>query len=161
MSKRAVLAFALLVPLLGSCAPVASLLASRDDTGPAPFQFGPLIVGQTWTVSGTVTGRDVVTTVNIPELVIVPDGYASAGTRDQYTGFNEGRAGFNVATFDQERRTVTFRWVGPAEGFDRVTYTCKISRLIGEPLTGTLTYERNGQTVANGTCEARVSQQPG
>lgn len=161
MPKRAVLPLLLLVPALGSCAPLASILASRDDTRPAPFGFGPLVVGQTWTVSGTVAGRDVVTTVNIPDLVIVQKGYASASTRDQYNGFNDHRAGFNVAAYDPDRRSVTFRWVGETVGFDNTTYSCDVSRLIGEPLIGTLTYERNGQGVTTGTCEARISQQPG
>ncbi|CAM3881892.1 hypothetical protein [Deinococcus frigens] len=162
MLKRAVLPLALGLPLMmGSCAPITSLLASRDGGEKGPLQFGPLAVGQTWTLSGVVDGRNVVTTVTIPDLVNVQGKFASYSARDEYIGFNDSRAGFAVATYDPDRRNAEFRWVGDAgaASFDRVTYTCKLDRLTGNPLIGTLTYMRNGKTVANGTCEANLSQQ--
>ncbi len=162
MHKRAVLSLALGLPLLlGACAPINSLLASRDGGEKGPLQFGPLAVGQTWTVSGVVDSRNVVTTVTIPDLVNVQGKFASYSARDQYTGFNDNRTGFAVASYDPDRRTVEFRWVGDAgsASFDKVTYSCKIEKLTGAPLTGVLSYERNGQRVANGTCEATLSGQ--
>ncbi|MDV6373797.1 hypothetical protein [Deinococcus arenicola] len=161
MLKRAALPLALGLPLLlGACAPINSLLASRDGEK-GPLQFGPLAVGQTWTLGGVLEGRNVVTTIAIPDLVNVQDRFASYSARDQYTGFNDNRTGFAVATYDPGRRNVEFRWVGDAgtASFDRVVYTCKLDRLIGNPLIGTLTYQRNGQVQANGTCEANLSQQ--
>lgn len=162
MLKRAVLSLALGLPLLlGACAPVNSLLASRDGGEKGPLQFGPLAVGQTWTVSGVVDSRNVVTTVTIPDLVNVQGKFASYSARDEYTGFNDNRAGFAVASYDPDRRSAEFRWVGDAGAgsFDKVTYTCKLDNLTGTPLIGVLTYGRNGQTVANGTCEANLNGQ--
>lgn len=161
MLKRAVLPLALGLPLLlGACGPVASLLSSTDGEK-GPLQFGPLAVGQTWTLSGVVDSRNVVTTVKIPDLVNVQGKFASSSARDEYTGFDDNRAGFAVATYDPDRRNAEFRWVGDAgaASFDKVVYTCKLDNLAGNPLIGTLTYTRNGQTVANGTCEANLSSQ--
>ena len=161
MLKRAVLPLVLGLPLLmGSCAPINSLLASRDGEK-GPLQFGPLAVGQTWTLSGVVDGRNVVTTVIIPDLMNVQGKFASHSARDEYTGFNDNRAGFAVATYDPDRRSTEFRWVGDAgnAAFDKVVYACQLGGVVGTPLTGTLTYQRNGQVVANGTCEANLSGQ--
>lgn len=164
MLKRAVLPLALGLPLmLGACAPINSLLASRDGEK-GPVQFGPLAVGQTWTLSGVVDGRNVVTTVTVPDLMSVQGGFASFSARDEYTGFNDNRAGFAVASYDPDRRSAEFRWVGDAGAapFDKVVYTCKLPNAVanlGTPLTGTLTYQRNGQVLANGTCEATLSGQ--
>ncbi|WP_156123085.1 hypothetical protein [Deinococcus radiopugnans] len=159
MLKRAVLPLALSLPLLlGACAPVASLLSSTDGEK-GPLQFGPLAVGQTWTVGGVVDSRNVVATVTIPDLVNVQGVFASSSARDEYNGFNDNRAGFAVASYDPDRRSAEFRWVGDAgaASFDRVVYTCKIENLYATPLTGTLNYQRNGQLVATGTCEANLS----
>lgn len=159
MLKRAVLPLALGLPLLlGACAPVASLLSSTDGEK-GPLQFGPLAVGQTWTVGGVVDSRNVVATVTIPDLVNVQGVFASSSARDEYNGFNDNRAGFAVASYDPDRRSAEFRWVGDAgaASFDRVVYTCKIENLSATPLTGTLNYQRNGQLVATGTCEVNLS----
>jgi hypothetical protein len=77
--------------------------------------------------------------------------------RDQIAAFEESRAGFSAADFDPSTRVARFRWVGDADG---VSYTCRVMNAAASPLRGVLTYERQGRVVANGTCEAVVSQSP-
>lgn len=158
MFKPALLPLALTLPLLGSCAPLASILANRESDGPAPRRAGPLVVGQTWTVSGLVDGRSVSATVNVPDLVDVQDTSATFNARDQIDAFAASRAGFTVADYDSNRRVARFRWVGESAG---LSYTCRIENVILAPLRGVLTFERNGQIVARGTCEAVISQNAG
>ncbi|WP_412029699.1 hypothetical protein [Deinococcus yunweiensis] len=147
----------LTLPLLGACAPLNAMLAERDANGPSPRRAGPLVVGQTWTVSGLVDGRAVTSTISIRDLVDVPQGSGSVNARDQIAAFEASQAGFTVAEFDSNRRIARFRWVG--EG-DSISYTCRIMNAAASPLRGELTYERFGKTVATGTCEAIVSQSP-
>ncbi|UBV41552.1 hypothetical protein LAJ19_07710 [Deinococcus taeanensis] len=142
----------LLLPLLGACGPVASLLANAESDGPAPRRAGPLTVGQTWTVSGPIDGRTVTTTVNIPDLFDVPDGNASVNGRDQADAFSSGRAGFTVATFDPSRRTLRFDWIAENGG----VYSCQIETLLSMPYNGRLTL-RSAGTTAMGTCTATTS----
>lgn len=156
MRSPALLPLALILPLLGACAPLSSLLANRDN-GPSPRRAGPLTVGQTWTVSGLVDGRAVTSTVSIRDLVEVPNGSGSVNTRDQLTAFEQSQAGFSVADFNPSTRVVRFRWVGETDG---TAYTCRIMNPIVSPLRGVVTYERLGRVVANGTCEAVTSQTP-
>ncbi|GAA0505532.1 hypothetical protein [Deinococcus depolymerans] len=154
MIPRALPAALLLSLLLASCAPVASMLASRDGAGPPPRQAGPLTVGDTWTVSGPIDGRSVTTTVNVTDLVDVPGGTASVSERDRLEAFAAGRVGYGVARYDPDRRYVTFTWVGEGDA----TYTCEVTSPLGLPYQGRLTMQRGGQTVATGTCEASVRQ---
>ncbi|MFC3833242.1 MULTISPECIES: hypothetical protein [Deinococcus] len=147
----------LTLPLLGACAPLNAMLADRDTNGPAPRRAGPLVVGQTWTVSGLVDGRSVTSTISIRDLVDVPGGSGSVNASDQITAFERSQAGFTVADFDRSRRVARFRWVGEGEG---ITYTCRVMEAAASPLRGELTYERLGKAVANGTCEAVLSQTP-
>lgn len=158
MFKPALLPLALTLPLLASCAPLASLLANSSSDGPSPRRAGPLVVGQTWTVSGLVDGRSVSATVSIPNLVDVQDTSATFNARDQLDAFAASRVGFTVADYDGGRRVARFRWVGESAG---LSYTCRIENVISAPLRGVLTYERGGQTVARGTCEAVISQNAG
>ncbi|GHF55587.1 hypothetical protein HNQ07_003335 [Deinococcus metalli] len=157
MRLPALLPLALTLPLLGACAPLYAMLAERDANGPSPRRAGPLVVGQTWTVSGLVDGRAVTSTVSIRDLVNVPNGTGSVNARDQIAAFEESRAGFTVADFNPSTRVVRFRWVGEADG---ISYTCVASHTGASPLRGELTYERLGKVVATGTCDALVSQAP-
>ncbi len=144
-----VLPVLLALPLLGACAPVASLLANAEADGPAPRRAGPLVVGQTWTVSGPVDGRTVTQSVNITDLVDVADGTASVNGRDQADAFGAGRAGFTVATYDGSRRTLRFDWIAE----NGATYSCRIGTLLSQPYQGELTLKTGGRT-ATGTCSA-------
>ncbi|WP_309570640.1 hypothetical protein [Deinococcus sp.] len=157
MRFPALLPLALTLPLLGACAPLSAMLADRNANGAAPRRVGPLTVGQTWTVSGLVDGRAVTSTVNIRDLVNVPNGSGSVNARDQITAFEESRPGFSVADFMPDTRVARFRWVGESDG---VSYTCRVTNAAASPLRGVLTYERSGKVIANGTCEALTSQTP-
>ncbi|WP_291431513.1 hypothetical protein [Deinococcus sp.] len=154
MTLRVLTAAVLLPVLIASCAPVASLLAARDEQGPSPRQAGPLTVGETWTVTGPIDGRSVTATISIPDLVPVASGTASVNERDRLDAFATGREGFSVAHYDPERRSVTFSWVATRN----TTYTCEVTSLLSLPYQGRLTMQRGGQTVANGTCQANFSQ---
>lgn len=159
MPNRAVLTFIALPLLLGACAPVASLLANRDAEGPAPRRAGPLVVGQTWTVSGTVDTRNVTATVGVPDLVDTPGNLsATANARDQIAAFETGRSGFTLAEYDPNRRVLSFRWIGESPD---VTYTCTVDYAFAVSPVGVLLYQRGGRTVANGTCQAVLSQSAG
>ncbi len=144
-----VLPVLLTLPLLGACAPLASILANSESEGPKPRTAGPLVVGQTWTVSGPVDSRTVTQSVNITDLVDVADGTASVNGRDQADAFSAGRAGFTVATYDGNRRTLRFDWIAE----NGVTYSCRIGTLLSQPYQGELTLKTGGRT-ATGTCSA-------
>ena len=154
MTLRVLTAALLLPVLMASCTPVASLLAARDREGPSPRQAGPLTVGDTWTVSGPIDGRSVAATISVPDLVSVSGGTASVNERDRLDAFAAGREGFGVARYDPDRRYVTFSWVAAGS----TTYICEVTAPLSLPYQGRLTMQRGGQTVANGTCEANVSQ---
>lgn len=152
MTKPALLLSFALLPLLASCAPLASLLTPREG-GPAPRTAGPLTVGQTWTVSGQLEGSPVTATVAVPDLVSVSGGTASVGGLDQADAFARGRSGFAVATYDGDRRVLNFEWIGNSGE----RYTCRLDTLLSLPYTGRLT-RLQGTNVATGSCQATVSQ---
>ncbi|MBZ9752545.1 hypothetical protein K7W42_16980 [Deinococcus sp. HMF7604] len=151
MIKPGLLFSLALLPLLASCAPLTSMLASQD--GPVPRSAGPLTVGQTWTVSGPVSGRTVTTTINVRDLVEVAGSTASVGGRDQADAFARAQAGFGVATYNNDRRTLNFEWIG--EQGER--YVCTIDTLLSLPYAGRLTLKQGGNT-ATGSCQATLSQ---
>ncbi|WP_189067612.1 hypothetical protein [Deinococcus radiotolerans] len=142
----------LALPLLGACAPLASILANSENEGPRPRTAGPLTVGQTWTVSGPIDGRTVTQSVNIPNLLDVADGTASVSGLDQAQAFDSNQAGFSVATFNKDRRTLRFNWIAE----DGAQYTCQIDTLLSQPYSGRLTLKKSGYE-ATGTCTATSS----
>ncbi|GGR65378.1 hypothetical protein GCM10008959_29490 [Deinococcus seoulensis] len=155
MNSRVLLpAVLILSSLLASCAPVSAMLAARDQDGPAPLSAGPLVVGQTWTVSGPIDGRTVTATIGIPDLVTVPAGKASVSERDRLSAQQDARAGFGMALYRPDARTLSFTWIAE----DTNTYICDVSTPLALPFQGRLTMQRGGKTVVNGTCEANVSQ---
>ncbi|WP_146160544.1 hypothetical protein [Deinococcus arcticus] len=152
MTRPALLLSLALLPLLASCAPLASLLTPREG-GPAPRTAGPLTVGQTWTVSGTVEGSAVSSTVAVPDLISGAGGTATVGGLDQAEAFSRGRPGFSVATYDGDRRVLSFEWIGT----NGERYTCRVDTLLSLPYSGRLTRVQGGN-VAGGSCQASVSQ---
>ena len=147
-----VLPVLLALPLLGACAPLASILANSENEGPKPRMAGPLTVGQTWTVSGPIDGRTVTQSVNIPDLVDVADGTASVSGLTQAQAYESNQAGFSVATFNKDRRTLRFDWIAE----DGARYTCRIDTLLSLPYSGRLTLTKGGYE-ATGTCSATTS----
>lgn len=150
MRTPALMALAALPLLLGSCTTLSSFIS----TDPAVDSAGPLVVGQTLSVTGIIDGGNVSASVPVPQLVNVVGGRGTVSDRDRIDALQRGRSGFTSASYlNTNAENVTLIWIGDAVNGAAPQYTCSISTLTKAPYSGVLTLRR-GANSYTGTCSA-------
>ncbi|WP_146202769.1 hypothetical protein [Deinococcus irradiatisoli] len=146
---------------LSACAPTLNL-GNVIDTTPSPAKAGPLLVGQTWAISGQLAGESVSKTLAVPRLTEVQNGSGTLSLRDQVAAAQVPSAGYEYVSYtnNDQLKQVHFVWnVAAAGGIDR--YECLTSDTGSLPLVGVLTLQRQGDaTTARGTCSATPTNPP-
>ena len=169
MSKRLLPALMLSALSLSACAPAATNPLTNLLGPRTPDRAGPLIVGQTWAVSGLLPGQTQVSkTLAVPQLIAQDNASdiqikATNSTRDQTIAQQVPSADYQYVAYvnNDQYKQVRFVW-NAAGGLGRVdTYTCAVTPTGSLPLTGVLTLQRpESATVQNGTCTATPTDPP-
>ncbi|WP_161882019.1 hypothetical protein [Deinococcus alpinitundrae] len=164
MSKRplSVVWPALLCGLtLSACAPTLNLGNVIDTTSPS--RAGPLLVGQTWALSGQLADVSVSKTLAVPRLVEVQNGKGTLSVADQARDVQLPSGDYQYVSYtnnDQLKKT-RFLWNVAAAGGGVDQYECLVLSNESLPLTGVLSVQRqNDATVQRGTCSATPTDPP-
>lgn len=164
MSKRplSVLWPALLCGLtLSACAPTLNLANVIDTTSPS--RAGPLLVGQTWDVSGQLANQSVSKTLAVPRLIEVQNGRGTLSVADQTNAAQVPSGEYQYVSYtnsDQLKKT-RFVWNVAAVGGGVDRYECSVLNSVSLPLSGVLSVQRqNDSTVQRGTCSATPTDPP-
>ncbi len=145
---------------LSGCAPV---LGNVIDTTPSRTSAGPLIVGQTWAISGQLSGTSLSKTLSVPRLVEVQDGSGTLSVADQASAAQlpSGTYEYVAYTNSDQLKKASFVWNEAVSGGGVNRYECVAQNVVSLPLTGVLTLKRQGEsTVLRGTCIATPTNPP-
>ncbi|AZI41637.1 hypothetical protein EHF33_01775 [Deinococcus psychrotolerans] len=146
--------------MLSSCAPV---LGNVIDTSPSRKSAGPLIVGQTWAISGQLSGTSLSKTLSVPTLVEVQDGSGTLSVADQATAAQVPSGSYQYVSYtnSDQLKKASFVWNEAAAGGGVNRYECLSKNVESLPLTGVLTLKRQSEsTVLVGTCTATPTNPP-
>ena len=155
---------------LTACAPAATTSLTNLLGPKTPDRAGPLIVGQTWAVSGILSGRTQVSkTLAVPQLIAQDNNNndvqikATLSTRDQVAAQQVPSSEYQYVAYvnSDQYKQVRFSW-NVAGGLGRVdTYTCQAAPTGSLPLRGVLTLKRpESSMVQTGTCTATPTNPP-
>lgn len=144
---------------LSACAPV---LGNIIDTTPSRASAGPLIVGQTWAISGQLSGTSLSKTLPVPRLVEVQDGSGTLSVADQAAAAQLPNGNYQYVSYtnSDQLKKASFVWNEAVAGGVNL-YECVAQNVQSSPLTGVLTLQRQGEaTTLRGTCVATPTNPP-
>ncbi|UWX62920.1 hypothetical protein [Deinococcus rubellus] len=146
---------------LSACAPTLNLGNVIDTSSPS--RAGPLLVGQTWAVSGQLASQSVSKTLSVPRLVEVQNGKGTLSVADQVNAaqVQSGEYQYTSYTNSDQLKKTRFVWNVAAAGGGVDQYECLVLNSESLPLTGVLTLQRqNDSNVQRGTCTATPTDPP-
>ena len=162
-------AVALSALILNACAPTATTPLTNLLGPKTPDRSGPLIVGQTWAISGVLSGTTPISkTLPVPQLVAQSNAkdLTSKGTvsvSDQALAEQVPSADYQFVAYtnNDQSKQVRFVWNGNVTSERVERYECRTPYNGSVPLRGVLTLQFQGSpTAQRGTCTATPTDPP-